>query len=173
VYYVRREGGEPSRSRPPTLPVPVAPPAPATDRTSAPIAVPGAVARERWLAARGAVPLVEPDDHTPPPIVFPPKPPDDMIVLYGRPSAAQLTAEIATRLALPGLRSLKIDINGAELLDDELVRVLRRARAAAWTAEIGFVVRATRPGALRWIARHGFGDHETTLHRFDTRKRPR
>src|SRR5215468_10817236 len=94
VYYVRREGGEPSRSRPPTLPVPVAPPAPATDRTSAPIAVPGAVARERWLAARGAVPLVESDDHTPPPIVFPPKPPDDMIVLYGRPSAAQLTAEI-------------------------------------------------------------------------------
>jgi chemotaxis protein methyltransferase CheR len=173
VYYVRREG-EPPRSRPPTLPVPVPPPAPVADRTSAPIAVPGAVAGERWLAARGAVPLVEPDDRTPPPIAFPPEPPaDDTIALYGRPSAAQLTAEIAARLALPGLRSLNIDVDGVELLDDELVRVLRRARAAAWTAEIGLVVRATRPGALRWIARHGFDDRETTVNRITPWTRPR
>jgi chemotaxis protein methyltransferase CheR len=170
VYYVRREGGEPSRSRPPTLPVPVAPPAPATDRTPAPIAVPGAVARERWLAARAAVPLIEPDDHTPPPIVFPP---DNTIALYGRPSAAQLTAEITARLALPSLAQLTIDVDGAELLDDDLVPVLRRARAAAWTAGIALRVRATRPGALRWIARHGFGDGETTKNRPSARTRPR
>jgi chemotaxis protein methyltransferase CheR len=155
VYYMRREG-EPPRSRPATLPVPVAPP-PA----------------DRGLVARGSVPLVEPDDRTPPPIVLPAEPPaGDTIALYGRPSVAQLTAEIAARLALPGLRSLTIDVDGAELLDDELVRVLRRARAAAWTAEIRLVVRATRPGALRWIARHGLGDQESTPHR-RARTRPR
>jgi chemotaxis protein methyltransferase CheR len=180
VYYVRREAGEPPRPRPPTLPVPLAqPPAPVTDRRSAPIAVladrGGPAAPDRRSAPDGArrraSPLPElrparsvaPDDLTPPPIVFPREPPpDDTIALYGRPSAAQLTAEISARLAQPGLRSLRIDVDGAELLDDELVPVLRRARAAAWTAGIELGVCATRPGALRWIARHGFGEHEAT-----------
>jgi chemotaxis methyl-accepting protein methylase/anti-anti-sigma regulatory factor len=150
VYYVRREAGEPPRSRPPTQPVP----------RSAPD---GARPRASPLPDRRPARSVAPEDLTPPPIVFPREPPpDDTIALYGRPSASQLTAEISARLAQSGLRSLRIDVDGAELLDDELVPVLRRARAAAWTAGIELGVCATRPGALRWIARHGFGEHETT-----------
>jgi chemotaxis methyl-accepting protein methylase len=164
VYYVRRDGELP-RSRPPTLPVPVAPapPAAATDRRSAPLALP---------ADRGPAPptplsdlrsprSVAPDDLTPPPIMFPPEPPpDDTIALYGRPSAAQLTDEILARLELPGLAWLTIEVDGVELLDDELARILHRARAAATAAGIGFDVRATRPGPRRWLARHGLDDTE-------------
>jgi len=160
VYYVRREGGEPPRSRPPTLPVPIAPapPAAATDRRSAPLALP---------ADRG------PDERTPPPIVFPPEPPpDDTIALYGRPSAAQLTAEILARLALPGLTWLTIDVDGVELLDDELARVLHRARAAATAAGIGFDVRATRPGPRRWLARHGLDETQSVASRRRSPTRP-
>jgi chemotaxis methyl-accepting protein methylase len=161
VYYVRRDGGDAPRSRPPTPPVP--PALAATGRRSQPVILPVPLAPP-------PVPIAVADerlgDRTPPPIAFPVQPPpDNTIALYGQPSAAQLTAEIAARLALPGLSSLTIDVDGAELLDDELVRVLRRARAAAWTAKIRIVVRATRPGALRWIARHGFGDHETRANR--------
>ncbi|HEX3759904.1 MAG TPA: CheR family methyltransferase [Kofleriaceae bacterium] len=161
VYYVRREAEAP-RARPPTQPVPVdrrpaaAPLFELASRPSAP----------RWASS------VAPEDRTPPPIVFPPVPPaNDTLALFGRPSAVQLTAEISTRLALPGLRSLTIDVDGAELLDDELAPVLRRARAAAWTAGIEFGVSATRTGALRWIARHGLGAPETTAgpHRPPTR----
>jgi chemotaxis protein methyltransferase CheR len=190
VYYQRRDG-DAQRSRPPTLPVPVgqpAAPAPVAGRMSAPIALPD-VAAPSPAAERRSSPSApaprgsprpelrpgrsgDPGDRTPPPIVFPPEPPaDDTIALYGQPSAAQLTAEISARLAQPGLRSLTIDVDGAELLDDELVPVLRRARAAAWTAEIELSVQATRPGALRWIARHGFAEHETTVPPPDPRTR--
>lgn len=147
VYYVRRAPDAAPRTRPPTQPVPV----PVTDRRSAPIAAP--------------------EDRTPPPTVFPPEPPaDDTLALHGRPAAAQLTAEISARLTLPGLRSLTIDLDGAELLDDDLVRVLRRARAAAWTAGIEIGMRATRAGTLRWLARHGFGEAEKTKDRDDPRE---
>ena len=159
VYYVRPDGEQP-RSRPPTLPVPIAPapPAAATDRRSAPLALP---------ADRG------PDERTPPPIVFPPEPPpDDTIALYGRPSAAQLTAEILARLALPGLTWLTIDVDGVELLDDELARVLHRARAAATAAGIGFDVRATRPGPRRWLARHGLDETQSVASRRRSPTRP-
>ncbi|HEX3478307.1 MAG TPA: CheR family methyltransferase [Kofleriaceae bacterium] len=143
VYYVR-QGGEPPRSRPPTLPVPVAPAPPAA------------------AAALRPAPFAGAGDRTPPPIVFPPEPPpDDTIALYGRPSAAQLTAEISARLALPGLSRLTIDVDGAELLDDELARVLHRARAAATAAGFELDVRATRPGPRRWLARHRLDAAET------------
>lgn len=164
VYYVRREGEPAPRSRAPTWPVPVAPAAP--DRRSAPLTAPG----DRPFSDRGGPPDARAprsagsagdDDRTPPPIRFPSEPPPDgTLALFGRPAAAQLTAEISARLALPGLRSLRIDVDGVEWLDDELVPVLRRARAAAWTAGIEIQVCATRPGALRWIARHGFSDDD-------------
>ena len=137
VYYVRREPGAPRRARPPTLPVPV--PAPVPDRRSAPLPVPY--------------------DRTPPPIVFAPAPPaDDAIDLRGHPAAARVTAELSARFAQPGLRSLTVDLDGADLLEDDLAPVLRRARAAARTAGITLVVRATRAGARRWLARHGLDE---------------
>ena len=137
VYYVRREPEAPRRARPPTLPVPV--PVPIGDRRSAPIALP--------------------EDRTPPPIVFAPKPPaDDAIDLRGHPAAARVTAELSARFAQPGLRSLTIDLDGADLLGDDLAPVLRRARAAARAAGIALVVRATRPGARRWLSRHGLDE---------------
>ena len=135
VYYVRRGSDPAPRPRPPTLPVPV----PVSDRPSAPIVVP--------------------DDRTPPPIMFSHKPPaDDTIDLRGHPVAARVTAELSARLAQPGLRSLAIDLDGADLLDDDLAPVLRRARAAARTAGIALVVRATRAGARRWLARHNLDE---------------
>jgi hypothetical protein len=138
VFYVRR--GE--RARPPTAPIAV--PRPITDRKSAPIAI-GTFPSTR----------VEPDDRTPPPIVFTLAPPaDDTLALRGRPAAALVTAELSARLAQHGVRSLTVDLDGAELLDDDLAPVLRRARAAARTAGILLVLRATRTGARRWLARH-------------------
>jgi len=140
VYYVRRDPDAARRSRPPTLPVPVVPaPVPVNDRRSGPIAVP--------------------DDRTPPPIVLPPEPPaDDTLDLRGHPAAARVTAELSARFAQPGLRSLTVDLDGADLLGDDLAPVLRRARAAARTAGIALVLRATRAGARRWLARHGIDE---------------
>jgi hypothetical protein len=136
------------------------------------VAGPGAVPRAGTERRSG--PIATPDDRTPPPIVFPPAPPaDDTLALHGRPAAAELAAEISARLALPGLRSLTIDLDGAELLDDDLVRVLRRARAAAWTAGIEIATRATRVGTLRWLARHGLGDGDKTSGSGDRREPPR
>jgi chemotaxis protein methyltransferase CheR len=157
VYYVRRDGEPAPRSRPPTLPVPIAPPAP--DRRSGPsMTAPRSSPPHDLRPARSSAPA----DVTPPPIVFPPEPPPaDTLALYGRPSAAQLTAEISARLALPGLTWLTIEVDGAELLDDELARVLHRARAAATAAGIDFNVRATRPGLRRWLTRHGLDETES------------
>jgi chemotaxis methyl-accepting protein methylase len=137
VYYVRRGRDAARRSRPPTRPVAV--PVVVHDRRSAPIVVL--------------------DDRTPPPIVFAPEPPaDDTIALRGHPAAARVHAELSARLAQPGLRSLTLDLDGADLLGDDLAPVVRRARAAARTAGIALVVRATRAGARRWLARHGLDE---------------
>jgi chemotaxis methyl-accepting protein methylase/anti-anti-sigma regulatory factor len=144
VYYVRREADAHRRARPPTLPtlpMPVPVPAPVSDRRSAPIVLPRS------------------DQRTPPPIRFAPTPPaDDVIALRGSPAAAHVTAELSARFAIPGLRTLAIDLDGAELLGDDLAPVLRRAAAAARTAGIALVLRATRTGARRWLARHGLDE---------------
>jgi chemotaxis protein methyltransferase CheR len=142
VYYVRRGAGTAPRARPPTLPVPV----PASDRPSAPIVISG---------------------HRAPQVperVAPDPPVDSAIDLRGRPVAARVTAELSARLAQPGLRSLTIGLDGADLLADDLAPVLRRARAAARTAGIALVVRATRAGARRWLARHGLEEHGPEEH---------
>lgn len=130
VYYVRREPGPP-RAR----------------RSSSPGAEPRA----------GLAALADLDDElTPPPVrVSPEPPPDDAVALRGQPSAAWLTAELSGRLAQLGLRSLTLDLDPADLLGDDLAPVVRRARAAARTAGIALVMRATRAGARRWLARHG------------------
>jgi hypothetical protein len=120
-------------------------PPPRLERRAPPIAIPDAP--------------VEFDDRTPPPIVLPiAPPPDDTLALCGHPAAARITAELSARFGQPGLRSLTIDLDGAELLDDDLAPVLRRARAAARTAGIGVAIRATRAGARRWLSRHGLDE---------------
>jgi chemotaxis protein methyltransferase CheR len=132
VYYVRRAADAP-RPRPPIAPV---------DRTPSPV-------------------FDRAGDLAPPPAPTPvPAARRDRLVLSGRPSAAELISKISTALAQPDLEELTIDLDGVELLDDELVRVLRRARAAAWTAQIELDLRATRAGVVRWLDRHGFGEPE-------------
>jgi len=110
------------------------------------------------LPARG-VPETVADDRTPPPILLPLAPPlDDTLALHGQPAAGRVTAELSARLAQLGLRSLTIDLDGADLLGDDLAPVLRRARAAARAAGIALAVRATRTGARRWLGRHGLDE---------------
>ena len=107
----------------------------------------------------GLQPLDPDDDHTPPPMRIPQAPPpEDVLVLRGRPDARSLTADISARLGVPGLVQLAIDLDGCELLGDELAPVLRRARAAAEGAGIALALRTTRAGARRWLARHALED---------------
>ncbi|MBA3462837.1 MAG: protein-glutamate O-methyltransferase CheR [Deltaproteobacteria bacterium] len=83
---------------------------------------------------------------------------EDVIVLAGTPEAQAVTGLIGERLARGGLRRLVIDLDPAELLGDELAPVLRRACAAARAAGIAIALRTTRPGARRWLSRHGLSE---------------
>ena len=122
---------------------------PSTGRAMPPAADVTAIAPPRALAS----------ERTPPPTLLPRTPPAvDVLALRGRPDARAVTAELVVRLALPGLRSLVVDLDGAELLGDDLVPVLRRARAAARAAGVQLDLRATRPGARRWLSREGLDD---------------
>jgi chemotaxis protein methyltransferase CheR len=141
VYYVRRDPDAAPRAR-------LATPVPGMPAVAMPV-----------VAMPPSAPVVIDDDRTPPPILLPrDPPPEDTLVLRGHPAAARVTAELSARLAQPGLRSLTVDLDGADLLGDELAPVLRRARAAAQTAGIALAVRATRPGVRRWLARHGLDE---------------
>jgi chemotaxis protein methyltransferase CheR len=90
------------------------------------------------------------------------RPPTDpgVLVLRGTPDVAALTGELALRLATATADALTVDLDGADLLEDELAPVLRRARAAARSAGKELVMRATRTGAKRWLARHGLDPNE-------------
>jgi chemotaxis methyl-accepting protein methylase/anti-anti-sigma regulatory factor len=143
VYYVRRGATAVARAR--------------TQATPAPIAEAPAEPRTAWAAVSSVVS----DDRTPPPIMLPLAPPvHDTVALRGQPAAVRVTAELSARLAQPGLRSLTIDLDGADLLGDDLAPVLRRVRAATRAAGISLSLRATRTGARRWLARNGL-DEET------------
>jgi chemotaxis protein methyltransferase CheR len=132
VYYVRRE-------------------AEAGAGVGAGAVPPRASAGER----RTRPPPIDDDDRTPPPMTIPATPPpEDVLVLRGHPDARTLTADLTARLGLAGLVRLVVDLDGAELLGDELAPVLRRARAAAEAAGVELVLRTTRAGARRWLARH-------------------
>jgi hypothetical protein len=85
---------------------------------------------------------------------------EDVIVLAGTPEAQAVTGLIGERLARGGLRRLVIDLDPAELLGDELAPVLRRACAAAGAAGIVIALRTTRPGARRWLSRHGLPEEQ-------------
>ncbi|MCW5806323.1 MAG: hypothetical protein KIT31_28415 [Deltaproteobacteria bacterium] len=78
----------------------------------------------------------------------------DTLALRGHPTAREVTIELTARLAIIGLETLRVDLDGADLLDDDLAPVLRRARAAAQAAGVSLHISATRAGARRWLARH-------------------
>jgi chemotaxis protein methyltransferase CheR len=95
-----------------------------------------------------------------PAIPIPPTPPvtaraEDVLVLAGTPQAPVLTTQLGERLGIAGLRRLVIDLDPADLLHDDLAPVLRRACAAARAAGIEIALQTTRPGARRWLSRHG------------------
>lgn len=97
--------------------------------------------------------------HTPPPTRIPIAPPvEDVLVLRGEPAARHVTAELTARLGIAGLQTLVVDLDAADMLADELAPVFRRARAAAEAAHVALVLRTTRAGTRRWLARHGLED---------------
>jgi chemotaxis protein methyltransferase CheR len=137
IYYMRREPSAAPRRRTP---------------------VPAPIAREprpRPIGDAGGTPTRRRDGADPRT-----SPVGDAIVLRGQPVAAQVTAELSARLAQPGLGRVSVDLDGAELLEDGLAPVFRRARAAARTAGVELVLRATRTGARRWLVRHGLDEDE-------------
>jgi anti-anti-sigma regulatory factor len=70
----------------------------------------------------------------------------------------RLAERIGQALGATGLRRLVIDLDGAEVVPDDVAITLRRARAAAAAAGVVLVVTATRPGTRRWLRRHGLED---------------
>jgi chemotaxis protein methyltransferase CheR len=137
--YRRRDPAQPPRS-----------PAPAARRSET-----DRMRRARWTR-------IPPGERTTPPDLSS-QTPDGKITLRGQPTVDSVTAEISTWLAVPGLDSLTIDLDGVELLDDELAAVFRRARYAAWLDGISLYLCADRPGPTRWLARHGLDDNARTL----------
>ena len=77
-----------------------------------------------------------------------------IISVHGHGDAATLTADIAAALRAPGLLYLTVDLDRADHLGDDVVAVLRRARAAATAAGIELQFVANRGGARRWLRRH-------------------
>jgi chemotaxis protein methyltransferase CheR len=77
------------------------------------------------------------------------------LLLSGRyDSSERLARELRAAMA-GGHGRVVVDLDGAELLDEEAAAVLRRAQRAARAAGTDLQVRATRPGARRWLRRHG------------------
>jgi chemotaxis protein methyltransferase CheR len=137
VYYVKRDA-EPRAAPTPT-------PALGVPRISA-----------TALAASADSGMWKLSAHTPPPTRIPLAPPtEDVLVLRGEPAARQVTAELTARLGIAGLQKLVVDLDAADMLADELAQVFRRARAAAEAAHVALVLRTTRAGTRRWLARHG------------------
>jgi chemotaxis methyl-accepting protein methylase len=79
----------------------------------------------------------------------------ELLVLDGHPDADEVAEALGAMLASHSLRALAIDLDGADLIGDELAPVLRRACAALRAAGVDVELRATRAGARRWLARHG------------------
>jgi chemotaxis protein methyltransferase CheR len=80
----------------------------------------------------------------------------DTLALTGHCDDPKRVADdLARALARPQLARLIVALDGAEFLADELAPVLRRARAAAAAAGVVLECAAARPGAQRWLRRHG------------------
>lgn len=122
--------------------------------------------RKDDAARRTPVPVPERRAPQSSPAIELPRPPalpvivrdEDVLVLAGTPEPQVVTAQIGERLAIHGLRRLVIDLDAAHLLADELAPVLRRACAAGRAAGIEIALQTTRPGARRWLSRHGLAE---------------
>jgi chemotaxis protein methyltransferase CheR len=80
-------------------------------------------------------------------------PPGGPVRITGSPGVDDVAAML--REALARNTDITVDLDGAELLDDGVATVLRRAAAAARAAGVAFTITATRPGPRRWVERHG------------------
>ncbi len=145
VYYVRRREGDGSRA------------AIHTPATGVPVAIPGV------STARIAVPPMPAGPRSSGPIAPAPtaRPPAGVqrLELRGQPSVRDVTSELAAKLAIAGLQRLIVDLD-ADLLDDDLAPVLRRARAAARAAHVELELHATRTGSRRWLSRHDLDEDD-------------
>jgi chemotaxis protein methyltransferase CheR len=112
--------------------------------------------------ARASSRDLAPARPTPPPAPITLAPPQDneLLVLDQRPTARDVAAAVSARLAIVGLRRLVVDLDPAELLDEDIASTLTRARAAARAAGVELVLKATRAGTRRWLARNALDTQE-------------
>ncbi|HWN67748.1 MAG TPA: hypothetical protein VNM90_08905, partial [Haliangium sp.] len=77
------------------------------------------------------------------------------LLLSGRYDGGERLAR-ELRAAMAGAHGrVVVDLDGADLLGEDAAAVLRRAQRAARAAGTDLQVRAARPGARRWLRRHG------------------
>lgn len=153
VFYVKRgdwstvertpipEAISRDKTAPPALPRPSA----AAGATARRTPREGVALIETNRIAPGGVPLIDKTDET-------------VLVLIGAPGAAEVQNLLGERLAIGGLRRLTIDLDTAQMLEDDLAPVIRRACAAARSAGVDIIIRATRTGAKRWVSRHALDE---------------
>lgn len=87
---------------------------------------------------------------------------EQSLVVDARPNAKDVGAVLSAHLATVGLRRLVVDLDPAELLDDEFATMLAGVRAAARAAHVELVLKATRSGTRRWLVRHSLDEREVT-----------
>jgi hypothetical protein len=75
-------------------------------------------------------------------------------------SGERLARELSAAMA-GGHAAVVVDLDGAAFLGEDAAAVLRRAQSAARAAGTELLVRATRPGARRWLRRHGLAPGAT------------
>jgi chemotaxis protein methyltransferase CheR len=139
---------------------------PSAAPAAAPLAAPARLVRASGVPPQPAAPRSLPAPSTARPSAAPaaaPKAPKarsgaraSLRIAAANP--ATLAAAISAALGAPGLASLTLDLDAADYLGDDVAPVLRRAAAAAEAAGIELLLRATRPGAQRWLRRNGLAE---------------
>jgi chemotaxis protein methyltransferase CheR len=93
---------------------------------------------------------------TPPPQLAPPE--EAVIAIRGAADIARITQEIMDALRGHRVRRVVVDLDQATMIPDDVAAVIKRARAASAAEGVELVVRATKPGASRWLRRHGLDE---------------
>ena len=84
-----------------------------------------------------------------------------VIELSGRyDNAERLSRELSSAIAGP-FRQIVVDLDGADYLGEDAAAVLKRARAAARAAGVGFHLVAHRSGTRRWLRRSQLSDENS------------
>ncbi len=78
----------------------------------------------------------------------------EAVVRFSTGDLAALASEIRNALRARGLSRLTVDLDDAEFIDDDVAPVLHRAVVLAEARDIVLELRATRPGAQRWLRRN-------------------